>query len=194
MNWLAGIAALGIGTAAFVLRDAEAPEHPIKKRSIDVEAGPASVDPPAQSGRRSGPIESEVTFPSATPLAPASNEAESLSESGEASEEGRLWRERNLALLERELGLNAAQRLHIARVWQDRDAQVAAFHAEIRSLKVLWVWGHDRKAREILAASHARIAALLSLEQTQRFYEILESRALAEGISFEVTPEITVVR
>jgi hypothetical protein len=120
-------------------------------------------------------------------------EVVSVARESDSDESQALLREK-IALLQHELSLTPSQRLHVEKALRERDSEVAAFHAEIRSSKVLLIWAHDKKAREILAASQARIAAILTPEQSRRYFEILESGRLAEGVSFEISPDLTVIR
>jgi len=195
MNRLIIFLALGMGGATFAFRAAQVSTSPAdgpRLRSVEIEPNFVAES----EGQSKGPVAVTAvdTPPKVLPLQPAVNSGDLDPAHLEAIEEGQKSRERNLATLDRELGLTQDQRHHIDQVWRAREAQVSAYHAEIRASKVLWVWGHDRKAREILAASHAQSASVLSVEQSRKFFEILESGRLAEGISFEVTPDLTVIR
>ena len=159
------------------LRARTAPQDPEISDSL-VPPDPRAEPPAAPAARTVAAVEPKIA-----PVAPEE----------EAEDAQALLREK-LSLLEGDLGLSRQQMLFIESVWRERDAEIAALHADIRASKVLWIWGHDKRAREILAASHARIAAGLSPEQSQRFFAILESGRLAEGVSFRVTPDITVVQ
>lgn len=99
-----------------------------------------------------------------------------------------------MAVLDAELGMTPDQRRFVLEVLLAREAEVVTWHAEIRSSRVLNVWAHDRRAREILAASQARIHSRLTPEQSGKFIDLLDSGRLLEGIAFEVTPGMVVVR
>ncbi len=195
MNRWILVLALGIGGAAFALRAAQGSTSTADRpgiRSVEIEPDPVGES----KGQYQMPfaVTAIDTSPQVLPQQPAVTPGDVDPDRLDAIEEEQRTRERNLASLDRELELTQAQRHRIDQVWRDREAQVSAYHAEIRASKVLWVWGHDRRAREILAASHAQIASVLSVEQARKFFEILESGRLAEGVSFEVTPDLTVIR
>ena len=186
---------LGIGATAFGLRSTQVvPSSSVRIAGRSVEAEAIPVAEPCSSIREQDVAGSRVSPHSGLQEDPLTDAAETDSVRLEAIEEAQRKRERNLDFLHRELGLTQVQRQHVERVWSDRDAEVSALHSEIRASKVLWLWDHDRNARRILATSHALIAAALSGEQSRKFFEILESGRLAEGISFELTPDMTVVR
>lgn len=191
MNWLVAIGAMVVGTVAFIVRTPAPADPAVQVARVELPAaeripGPRTNLPvKLPDSPIAAPATERVETQAVAPVAAAPEEKDD--DSGEA-------RERALLLLEQALALSPGQRILVEQIWRERDAEVAVYHAEIRAAKVLWVWGHDRKAREILAASQARVAAALYPEQSRRYVELLESGKLAEGVSFEVTPEITVIR
>jgi hypothetical protein len=110
------------------------------------------------------------------------------------SEEQRLDREAMLQQFEIGLDLTGPQRASVGKILWERDAEIAAYHSEIRASGVFWVWGHEKKSREILAVSQARVTSILSPEQAQRLSRLYEDGRLSEGVSFEITPEMVVLR
>jgi len=99
-----------------------------------------------------------------------------------------------MAILVAELRLTSNQRQFIEEALMRRETEVAAWHAEIRASGFVNAWAHDRRAREIIAASQAQIISGLTPDQSRRFVDLLDSGRLPEGIAFEVTPGIVVVR
>lgn len=186
MNWLVGIAVVAMAAAGFALRSPES--IPVRTRVKPEQSIPAVI---ATAVPREVP--QHVERASQTVLRPAQAPVVELDPKSER-EESSLDRERTLLQLEAGLGLSPEQRRHFEVVLLEREGAIEAFHAEIRASKVLWTWGYDKRIREILASSQARMTAVLSPEQTRRFYGLYEQGTVTEGVSFEITPELTILR
>jgi hypothetical protein len=103
-------------------------------------------------------------------------------------------REGALLRFKDDLKLSTEQEEYFGRVLLDRDAEIASYHARIRASKVFSVRDHEERAREILTSSQLRLMVVLDPDQERRFRELYDRHLVSEGISFEITPEITVIR
>jgi len=193
MKWLVAVGALAIGMTAFVVRSPAAAESASVHRAAGL--GSAVLEIPVSFLSDST---SPVSLPSPSSPVPSilatAPAARALADRESEDDEAGRDREHALLVLEHELGLNAEQKRQVARILRERDAEVVAFHEEIRASKVFWIWGHEKKVREILASSQVRVASVLSADQSRGYFRMLEEGRLLEGASFEITPGLTVLR
>jgi hypothetical protein len=190
VKWLLALGAVLLGGGAFAARSPEPSAFWIVRKPIlrgseqEIVLGKSVPTIVASEAWTLRPAE-------ATPALPAVSAPAALAESKEDSDG---VREEMLALMARELHLTPEQRVSIDRILRNRDSQIASYHLEIRASKVFSAWAHERRGREILAESQAQISAALTPLESQRYYEMLESRMLVEGVSFEITPDLAVIR
>ncbi|HXX92531.1 MAG TPA: hypothetical protein VEN81_02795 [Planctomycetota bacterium] len=194
MKWLMWVGVAALAMSAVAVRSLPPETVPIVRRTAEV-IGPAAVLSPVLSERPKSepgdPISlivparpEEVPLP---PTLPSTRDAEEIQEL-EAS------REENLLILEHELALSRSQRIEVGNILATRNAQIAAYHADLRASKTFFIAGHDRKAREILEESQARIARVLDGEQSRGYFRLIEEKRIVEGVAFQVTPDMTVIR
>lgn len=106
----------------------------------------------------------------------------------------RLGSARTLLKFKEELALSKQQKEYFERVLLERDTELSTYHAQVRASKVFSIWEHEKKVRGILITSQLRLVAILDSVQEQRFHELYEQHLVIEGVSFEITPEMTVIR
>ncbi len=187
MNWLIVTAVLVIGVSAWALRMPEELASRIRVHRVALETAQ-----PAGREEHCVLAEAAVTLPKKSSTLAAIAMPTLLSEVD--VEDRGLERERLLLQLETGLGLTPAQRVRFEEILMAREAEVEAYHAKIRASKVVWTWGYERRTREILAATQAQMTSVLSAQQVDRFYALYEERKVVDGISLEITPELTVIR
>lgn len=196
MSWLTGIGVLAMLAAVLAFRTVEEPVAGLRvktdairearvEREASVETGAASI-PRAEPALRTETL--------STAAAAVVVEPEAVVGAMQPGLEEKLHREMQLSILETGLELSPTQRSRIESFLLERDEAVARYHATIRESKVLVILEHDRRAREFLAATQAQIASVLAPDQSAKYLAMLEDGKLKEGISYEITPDLAVIR
>lgn len=137
-----------------------------------------------------------VTLPEPVPAAPEpSRPAPETAPAALPAPAGKLIAVQQVLLLctERELGLSPEQRRHVEEAMLQRQAEVAAYQDEIRRTRVLREREYDRRIREIMGASYARMSQVFGSAQNRRFMDLLADGRLSDGVEFELDPDIVIV-
>ena len=100
---------------------------------------------------------------------------------------------RMLQVIRRELRPTADQFRRIMELLRSRDADIEAYHEQVRASGVFNAPEYSHRIRMIQADSYDRLAQVLDSDQARRFGDLVARRLLPDAVAFEVDSSMVVL-